>query len=533
MNKFWRGTAAYKAISICILLTTLGVGRLQAEAEFFVDSTNPAICARPIRLLDAYDLGQRPSAALMEIVLTLRFNHPNRLSQLLRDQNDPNSGHYHEYLTAAEFSERFGPTAAQLATVTSELQRAGFQITECASNRMLVHATAPTATVEQYFGTEIHSVSQGDSLDRYLNVKTGLLPNALIGLVKAVHFDNVIVYKPIVHSQAITGPILGPDAGNTPVALADFFDFPVQHRADGTGQTAAVIIDSDVSDADLNTFFAYFPITRTGTITRESVNGGEIGGINGDADETALDVETIAALAPGANVIIYIMPGLGYISVDDAANQIVSDNKASVVNMSFGAPEVSDPTFESALMQGNAQGITFVAASGDYGSAYLITPASEPRVLAVGGTIIYYTPPDKFTEAWNLSTGGVSRVFSIPGYQKGISGVASETQRNVPDVAYPAEGADIVLNGQWTLIDGTSWSSPTYVALQLELNQVKHRRAGWVNHSIYQVFKKSGYKDFYPIKRGSNGSYNAAYGYNNVCGIGSPIGEALATDPTF
>ncbi len=37
----------------------------------------------------------------------------------------------------------------------------------------------------------------------------------------------------------------------------------------GIYHTAAVIIDSDVKDTDLSTFFAFFPIARTGTITRD------------------------------------------------------------------------------------------------------------------------------------------------------------------------------------------------------------------------------------------------------------------------
>ena len=159
--------------------------------------------------------------------------------------------------------------------------------------------------MENYFKTEIHTVRQETAADRYMNVKPALLPDTLIPLVLAVHVDNLIVAKVGLHPDSISGPIQGPDGGYTPVALANDFNFPVQNGHDGTGHTAAIIIDSDVQNSDLNTFFAFFPITRTGTITREIVSG--TGAINGDVDETALDTETIGALAPGANIILYLI----------------------------------------------------------------------------------------------------------------------------------------------------------------------------------------------------------------------------------
>src|SRR5260370_65280 len=58
----------------------------------------------------------------------------------------------------------------------------------------------------------------------------------------------------------------------------------------------------------------------------------------------------------------------------------------------FWGNEFKDATFESALTQGNTQGITFVASSGDSGSngGTVSTPAAEPQVLALGGTIIKF-----------------------------------------------------------------------------------------------------------------------------------------------
>jgi kumamolisin len=383
-------------------------------------------------------------------------------------------------------------------------------------------------------------VKQEDGSDRYMNATPALLPDTLLPLVLAVHVDNLIVAKVGAHPDSISGPITGPanggtPGGYTPLALANSFNFPVQNGSDGTGHTAAIIIDSDVADSDLNSFFAYFPIARTGTITREIVSGK--GAINKDVDETALDTETIGALAPGADVILYLIKELSLADINGAANKIVSDNKAEAVNMSFGGTEIKDKTFEAALKKGNAEGITFTASSGDNGSngGIVSWPAVEPEVLALGGTDISYSGGQYVhDQAWSGSGGGVSKKFKIPSYQVGVSGLASTTKRNVPDLAFPAYYTDTYVSGAWVNLEGTSWSSPTYVALQLEINQVKGKRLGWVNPAIYSVFQTEGYAtDFYDVTQGSNGEYNAKPGYDNVSGIGSPIGETLATDPNL
>ena len=516
-----------------LALASIGINRAQAQDEA-VSADNPAVGAEVLKVDGVQDLGRRASSLPIDVMVSLRYNHFQELEQLVEEQSDSTSANYHKYLTTAEFDARFGPTAEQLERVTSELQRAGFQITQTSSNRVLVYAKAPTAIVENYFKTEIHTVKQATAADRYMNVTPALLPDTLISLVLAVHVDNLIVAKVGAHSDSISGPIQGPDNGYTPVALANDFNFPVQNGHDGTGQTAAIIIDSNVENSDLNTFFAFFPITRTGTITREIVSGS--GGINGDVDETALDTETIGALAPGANIILYLIGELSNADINGAANKIVSDNTAEAVNMSFGGNEITDKTFHSALVAGNAKGITFSASSGDSGSngGTVSWPAVDPHVIALGGTDITFSG-GKYTrnKAWSSSGGGVSKIYAIPAYQKGVSGEASTTKRNVPDLAYPAYYTDTFVSGSWVGLQGTSWSSPTYVALQLGIDQVKGSRFGWVNPNIYAVFKASKYTDFYDVTSGSNGQYSAKTGFDNVTGIGSPKGETLATDPNL
>ena len=51
------------------------------------------------------------------------------ISRALAAIEDPNSPEYHHYLTPEEYAQRFGPSAAALATVERSLSDAGFRVT--------------------------------------------------------------------------------------------------------------------------------------------------------------------------------------------------------------------------------------------------------------------------------------------------------------------------------------------------------------------------------------------------------------------
>ena len=177
-------------------------------------------------------------------------------------------------------------------------------------------------------------------------------------------------------------------------------------------------------------------------------------GPNGADGEVMLDVEIIAALAPGANVRVYFGPNTtaGFLA---AINQAVVDG-ASVVSISWGGPESTwthqamtayDQTFAAAL----TGGCSVFAASGDNGSSdgvpkggkHVDFPASSPHVTGCGGTRLTLEPSGTLAAevVWNdnptksAGGGGFSTFFGKPGYQTTVSGA----KRGVPDVAGNAD----------------------------------------------------------------------------------------------
>src|ERR1700730_9292122 len=97
----------HHAIVAGLVLATIGISRTLAQDEEAVDPNNPAIGAEVLRLPGLQDLGRRSSGAQVEVLLALRFNHPDQLQQLVWEQSDRDSPNYHQYLTPDQFSERF------------------------------------------------------------------------------------------------------------------------------------------------------------------------------------------------------------------------------------------------------------------------------------------------------------------------------------------------------------------------------------------------------------------------------------------
>lgn len=377
-------------------------------------------------------------------------------------------------------------------------------------------------------------------------------------------------------------PGLGPQGGWGPSNVVNGLSFPAADGDSGQHQTIANVISAEVPALDIETYLNYYKIHFTGTVTNEAVDGGtcaasEPSGSVCATPEAQLDLETMIGLAPAANIIVYAVPEMINEYIEDAYNQALSDGKASVVNSSFGECETIDPSFETIsdniAMGAAAQGMTFSAAAGDSGrdcwnpfgggssgssptgdyQQGVASPASGPHFVAVGGTqsgsIAHPGAPNTGSIAnprvWSDTVGaggsGVSTVWTPPPYQVGLTG-ASPSGRSVPDIVLPAADDDIFYEGQWFDVWGTSWASPTNVAMQAEINQVC-KAPQWGINELYNAFAKTGYKyDFIDVTEGRNTWYGngdnpagirgnaATTGFDNVSGIGIPLGSQIAID---
>ena len=166
-------------------------------------------------------------------------------------------------------------------------------------------------------------------------------------------------------------------------------------------------------------------------------------------------------------------------------------------------------------------------------------PASSPNVLACGGTKLSATTTTILNEVvWNepgdgATGGGISDVFPLPNYQEsaGVPPSANSTKntgRGVPDVAAdadPTTGYSVRVDGQDTVIGGTSAVAPLWAGLVACLNQGLGKPLGFLNPTLYALTSQTG--AFRDITSGNNGSYSAGPGWDACTGLGVADGSKL------
>jgi subtilase family serine protease len=374
--------------------------------------------------------------------------------------------------------------------------------------------------------------------------------------------------------------------------LKQAYGYPSYQVANGAGRTIAIVIPSDVLDSDLAAYFTHEALA-TPVIERRPVGGGAPFDPNSDASlEASVDVQQSLGSAPGAHLILYNIPDLTDSGILAGYVAAVEDNRADIVSSSFGGCEAGytatynngiDASFivrayHDIFRQGNAQGITFVASSGDFGAFCPVgptgppfvkgisIPAADPAVTSVGGTNLITTangtlqssyvsenafsdPIDPGANEYFGSSGGISIFFSRPFYQQLVP--TGSTMRTNPDIAMhmggcPA-GTDLTLDpcttsndrsaaivafgGSFYGVVGTSLSAPEFAGLLAVTEQNIGSRLGNANVYIYGLASLFGQQVYRHNIPGENHGYATHAPYDYVIGVGTPHAAAFSVVP--
>jgi subtilase family serine protease len=302
--------------------------------------------------------------------------------------------------------------------------------------------------------------------------------------------------------------------------------------------------------------------------------------------EEVLDTEMVHAIAPRAAIVELLVKAT---SLNNAARGVAASVAALRLGSTLGGvisisaagqtggehcdTHAEGVALHAALRNAANHHVTVVAASGDIGAVGepcqlfkgLIggtfppvreanLPASDPLVLAVGGTTLtasHKTGAYLTESAWGLpfgdpgtqfqaSGGGLSRVFARPGYQLHIPGLGAH--RGVPDVAADASPqiAVVTSSGGANTIEGhggTSASAPLWAGLIALADQHADRHLGFVNTGFYRIGRSARYHQaFHDVTTGTNtvrfppmtiSGYHAGPGWDPVTGWGSPNASVL------
>ena len=226
--------------------------------------------------------------------------------------------------------------------------------------------------------------------------------------------------------------------------------------------------------------------------------------------------------------------------MDDAAEQISSSWGFTI-----------DSSTEQTLQQYALQGQAFFEACGD-GGAYpgpVNTPADDPWVTSVGGTVLTTDTNGANTEAWSSETtwqnggGGISSVYAIPSWQQPVSMASNQgstASRNVPDVSMIAANCwTISDNGEGEIEFGTSIAAPMWAAFTALANEQAAQKGkpplGFLNPLLYCIGTNATTyaKAFHDITTGNDTNssspnrFFAVPGYDLASGWGTPSGSNM------
>lgn len=356
--------------------------------------------------LPKYDQGAAPASLPMQRMLLVLQRSPQQeaaLDQLLEQQQDNSSPNYHRWLTPQQFGADFGPAAADIQTITAWLQSHGFQVTRASKGGIVIEFSGTAGQVQETFHTSIHKYVVS-SQQQYANSSDPQIPAALVPVVAGVRSLNNFPAKPMNHPAGVfrrdkdSGKILpvgplpipqfnggvgcgilgGPCEYLGPFDLATIYNvMPLWNATtpiDGTGQTIAIVGETDINPADWTAFWNMFGVaTPKGTLNL--IHDGPDPGFRNDEPEADIDTQWSSAVAKGATIDLVISQTTEVtLGVDLSAEYIVDNNLAGVMSESYGLCELligtTGNTYYNLLwQQASAQGITVFVSSGDQGSA--------------------------------------------------------------------------------------------------------------------------------------------------------------------
>lgn len=495
------------------------------------------------------------------------------LESLLNHQQDESSPNYHAWLTPEQFGQLFGPSDADIQAVTDWLQSHGFNVAKATKGRTIIEFSGTARQVQEAFHTEIHKfVVNGE--EHWANASDPQIPMALAPAVFGPatlhnfrkHPNFVRSNIPWAAGKTVPGsrPQITFTSGNHGVDPADFAKIynvpnmlnptPPAQEFDGNGIVVAVVGRSNINVSDINDFRSLFGLPQNFSQSNVILNGPDPGNLGqfdvGEELEAVLDATWSGAAAPAATIDFVVSQSTETTDgVDLSAVFIVDQNLGNVMTESFGmCEENATAAFvsseQSLAQQAAAQGITYVASSGDSGATCgsganpnLVAtqiPASTPYTVAVGGNM-FIANDSTFWNAtnsqstfesairyipeivWNESTqnpeasgGGVSILFNKPVWQTGVTNIPSDGKRDVPDVAFDAAAqhdpviicvADIQsqqpggltcvpnAQGEFTVlpIGGTSVAAPSFAGIMALVNAAQHNRQGQANYVLYKL----------------------------------------------
>jgi hypothetical protein len=424
--------------------------QVQPRVVRAVDNTKKVTLAGNVHPLAKaeFDQGAVADAQPMNrILLLLKRSDAQEaaLADALEKQQDRSSPNYHKWLTPEQFGTLYGPADADIQTVTQWLISQGFAVTKVYSGKTVIEFSGTAAQVRAAFGTDIRNY-QVAGKSYVANAGDPQIPAALVPVVAGVVSLNNFPRQSHIRSVGVAQKVAGAKGLVPLFTYGSFYglgpgDFATIYNSqglvaggnNGTGETIAIVGETNLNVQDVTDFRTIFGLPATFNASNVILNG-EDPGITSTGEETEadLDVQWSGAVAPGATVNFVVSASTATTSgVDLSALYIIEHNMADVMSESYGSCEANlgsggNAFFTALWQQAAAQGITAILSSGDGGSAgcdnfdteqvatkglAVSGMASTPYNVSVGGTD--FDQVNQWSTYWSYSNAPVTQTSAL------------------------------------------------------------------------------------------------------------------------
>jgi subtilase family serine protease len=443
---------------------------------------------------------QTTAAQQVDARVWLAGRDPQAMTAYAQAVSDPSSAQYRRFLTPAQYRQRFAPTTQQVDSVRSWLTSAGLKVT--AANDHYVRVQGSRSAAAKAFGVNFGDYKVAGKVERAPRTDATVPSGVASSVLTVTGLDSRKTLRR--HAETLPPPdpnfwvaepcasFYGQKVANAqPAAYGKHQPYamcgltPKQLRGaygvtgsglTGKGVTVAVTDAYALStmEQDANTYSRAhgerpFRAGQYKEVLPDTFDNVEACGAAGWYGEEALDIESVHAMAPDANI-TYVAGENCIDGLDNALLKIVDNRLADIVTNSWGdLSEHYTPALikaeEQIFKQGAIEGIGFNFSSGDcgyeapgtpcqerYGDAQSThrqtdLPTSSQWVTSVGGTSLAVgakndykfeagwglmnvdlsddgsawtpDPPGDYPAGWTSGAGGGTTQFRQPFYQSG------------------------------------------------------------------------------------------------------------------
>jgi subtilase family serine protease len=341
------------------------------------------------------DRGREPDDFAVDHMLLQLKRDPQmekEFEQFIDSLTEKTSPNFRHWMMADEQGEKYGLAQQDIDTITDWLQGHGFKVGYVYPNRMVIDFSGTAEQIREAFHTEIHEL-EVNGARHFANMSDPMIPAALApaiaGVVAMHNFRPRPMHEPRVKYTfaGCTNPVSGASTNCYAVVPADLqtiYNVSPLYSAGitGTGETVAVLEDTNTYSNDWATYQSTFALTSYGG-TLTTVHPNQAGnctnpGTNADDIEADLDVEMVTAIAPGANVeVASCTDGSSlatYGTLLAIENLVSAGSPPPIISMSYGVCEVlsgaaANAAFNSAFQSAAAAGVSVFVSAGDNGAS--------------------------------------------------------------------------------------------------------------------------------------------------------------------